>query len=98
MTESENRTDNLTLMTTCNLNEIPYNNLKTTWCRDGYQVMFVEENLIYCETLGKTLSTIGDVICLEIDVQQFLGWQPTVFTQSMEITWEEFEQKYEEVM
>ncbi len=86
------------LMQMFDLDEKPYLNLDIEWCKDGYQIMFVEDGTVYCETLGKHLGNVDDVICLEIDVQQFLGWQPAVFTQSMEITWEEFEDKYEDKM
>ncbi|CAH9014546.1 conserved hypothetical protein [Vibrio phage 277E43-1] len=86
------------LMKMFNLDEKPYLNLGVEWCKDDYQIMFVEYGVVSCETLGKRLGNVDGIVCMEIDVQQFLGWQPAVFSEHLEIAYDDFEEKYGDIM
>ena len=90
--------DIIEIMQLFNLDEKPYVQLGCEWCRDGSSIFFVEDSALYGAIQGDVVGTKEGIVCLMNDVQQFLGWQPAVFSENLEISYDEFELKYEDEM
>lgn len=86
------------IMKIFNLDEKPYIQLGCDWCHDGSRIFFVEEGMLYDAVKGDWIGTQDGIVCLMNDVQQFLGWQPVIFSQHLEMNYGEFEDKYGDEM
>lgn len=82
------------IMELFNLDEKPYVNLGCVWCRDGSQIFFLEDNIVYSVVAGDLIGELDGIVCINNDVEQFLGWQPAIFTSVLEICPKLFEEIY----
>lgn len=90
--------DLLELMEIFNLDEKPYCNLGCEWCVTRDSIYFVEDGMMYSSIKGELIGKEEGMVCINNDLQQFLGMQPAVFTSVLKITPEEFEEKYKDLM
>lgn len=90
--------DLIEIMKMFNLDEKPYMQLGCVWCRDDFRITFIEEGIVYDAIQGELIGNEDGIVCLMNDVQQFLGWQPVIFSSNLEISPEEFEKTYGELM
>ncbi|CAL9978059.1 hypothetical protein VPHF99_0226 [Vibrio phage F99] len=90
--------DLIEIMKLFDLDEKPYCNLGCVWCRDGSRTTFIEDGNIYGAVQGDVIGVKGGIVCINNDVQQFLGMQPAIFTSVLEISPELFEETYGDLM
>lgn len=90
--------DIIEIMKLFNLDEKPYVNLGCVWCRDDFNIMFVEDGLVYDATQGNLIGEKDGVVCINNDARQFIGMQPAIFTSTLEISREMFEETYGDLM
>jgi len=90
--------DIIELMEIFNLHQKPYVNLGVEWCRDGAQIYFIEDGSVYGAVFDKVVGSKDNVTCIMHDVEQFLGWEPALFSTHLEISLAEFEEKYGDLM
>ncbi len=90
--------DLVEIMKMFNLTEQPYVNLGCVWCSNGNSLYFYEDGNVYSSLQGELVGVEDGVVCIMNDVQQFLGMQPALFTETLEISYEKFEDIYWEKM
>ena len=90
--------DAFELMKLFELDEKPYVNLECEWAVDGGSLYFVDNGVMYQEVFGKIESQKNGISLCVIDVQQFMGWQPMVLTSSMNMSFDDFDNKYSNLM
>ena len=87
------------LMRVFGLKETPYVNLGLEWCTDNGSVYFVGDGWSFSAVYDERSLVVKDgIVCMLNDVQQFRGWEPAVFTESLELSVEMFEEKYGDLM
>ncbi|AUR84845.1 hypothetical protein NVP1063O_178 [Vibrio phage 1.063.O._10N.261.45.C7] len=90
--------DLLEIIERFNLDEKPYINLGNVWCRDGHSIYFIEEGCVYSAVQGNVIGEEDGIVCINNDVQQFMGMQPAIFDSSLEFSPEKFEELYGDFM
>lgn len=91
-------TDIFEIMRMFNLAEQPHVILGNVWCRNGYTISFIEDGVAYQEIQGEVIGEDEGILCINIDIQQFLGMQPAIFSSTLEISPELFEENYKELL
>lgn len=91
-------TDTFEIMKMFHLTEQPYILLGNVWCRNGNAISFIEDGVAYQEIQGDVIGDDEGILCINIDIQQFLGMQPAIFSSTLEISPELFEENYKELL
>lgn len=87
--------DLVEVMKMFNLTEQPYLNLGCVWCRTPpYSIHFYEDGDLYSAVRVSLVGEDGNLVCIMNDVQQFMGMQPAIFTKTLEISPEKFQELY----
>lgn len=85
------------IMKMFDLNEKPYVQLGLPWAQDGYKIYFVEDGILYDVYTEGVCRIEEGIYCFQVDLYQFMGWQPMIFTSNLKMGYEDFENKFRDL-